>query len=247
MKLFKNTVLAALALATAATLAQAPAKKDAAAKPTTSKDAAPAKDATPAKDAAAKAPASPDANRQLHWKSEMTGTNVPPGMTSETWLKGERVRTVMQTPVGESVVVMKDKVVYMKASGMAMKMPVDPNQQKGPMPKPTDYATKLEEILKGGKKVGTEKIDGEDCDKWVVKPEGAQGEETLWISPSLHFPRRISVKTDAGEIIVNNKDIQTKVTLDDKLFEPDPSVTYQDMSAMRGMAPAAQPPKQEKK
>ena len=240
MKMLRSSIGAVLALTTVAALAQAPAKKD----------APPAKGAAKTKEAPAKdAPAAKDAgkDRQLHWKSEMTGTNVPAGMTSETWLKGERVRTVMQTPVGESVVVMKDKVVYMKSAGMAMKMPVDERQQKGPMPKPTDYATKLEDLLKGGKKVGTEEIDGEACDKWVVKPEGAQGEETLWISPSLHFPRQISVKTDAGEIIVKNKDIQTKVSLDDKLFEPDPNVTYQDMSAMRGMGGAPPQPKPEKK
>jgi len=178
--------------------------------------------------------------RQLHWKSEMTGKNVPPGLTSETWLKGERVRTVMQTPMGESVVVVKDKVVYMKSAGTAMKMPMDTQQQRGPMPKPTDYATRLDEILKGGKNVGKEEIDGEACDKWVVKPEGTNGEETLWISPSLKFPRQISVKTDAGEIIVKNKDIQTKFTLDEKLFDPDPNVTYQDMGGMR--RPVAPPP-----
>jgi hypothetical protein len=187
--------------------------------------------------------------RQLHWKSEMTGKNVPPGLTSETWLKGERVRTVMQTPMGESVVVVKDKVVYMKTGSMAMKVPVDAQQQKGPMPRPTDYATKLEELLKGGKKVGTEEIDGEACDKWVIHPEGAAGEETLWISPSLHFPRQIAVRTDAGEIVVKNKDIQTKVTLDEKLFDPDPTVTYQDMGAMRrgGAAPAPPPPAEKDK
>jgi hypothetical protein len=167
--------------------------------------------------------------RQLHWKSEMTGKNVPPGLTSETWLK--------------------DKVVYMKTGSMAMKVPVDAQQQKGPMPRPTDYATKLEELLKGGKKVGTEEIDGEACDKWVIHPEGAAGEETLWISPSLHFPRQIAVRTDAGEIVVKNKDIQTKVTLDEKLFDPDPTVTYQDMGAMRrgGAAPAPPPPAEKDK
>jgi len=248
MSIRNCSLVAVFLMASGALLAQAPAKKDAPAKKEApAAKSAPAKE-SPAKDSPAKAVASKDDSaRQLHWKSEMTGKNVPPGLTSETWLKGERVRTVMQTPVGESVVVMKDKVVYMKSAGMAMKMPVDERQQKGPMPKPTDYATKLEDLLKGGKKVGTEEIDGEACDKWVVKPEGAQGEETLWISPSLHFPRQISVKTDAGEIIVKNKDIQTKVSLDDKLFEPDPNVTYQDMSAMRGMGGAPPQPKPEKK
>jgi hypothetical protein len=190
------------------------------------------------------AEAATTAPKQLHWKSEMSGTGVPPGLTSETWLKGERVRTVMQTPMGESVVIVKDKVVYMQTGGMAMKMPAEAQQQKGPMPRPTDYATRLEELLKGGKKVGTETIDGEACDKWIVKPEGVKGEETIWISPSLQFPRQISVKTDAGEIIVKNTNIEKKVSLEDKAFEPDPNVTYQDMSgAMRRGGGAPPPPK----
>ena len=59
---------------------------------------------------------------------------------------------------------------------------------------------------------------------------------------------RAAVKTDAGEIVVKNKDIQTKVTLDDKMFDPDPSVTYQEMGAMRhaGAAPAPPPPAEKK-
>jgi len=191
----------------------------------------------------AEAPVPP---KQLHWKSEMSGTGVPPGLTSETWLKGDRVRTVMQTPMGESVVVVKDKVVYMKTGGMAMKMPAESQQQKGPMPRPTDYATRLEELLKGGKKVGTEEIDGEACDKWVVKPEGVKGEETIWISPSLQFPRQIAVKTDAGEIIVKNTNIEKKVSLDDKMFEPEAGVTYQDMSGSMRRGAAPPPPPKEK-
>jgi outer membrane lipoprotein-sorting protein len=182
--------------------------------------------------------------RHLHWKSVMTGMGIPEGLTSETWVKGEKVRTVMQTPMGESTVVVKDKVVYMRTGAMAMKMPVEQGQAgKGPMPKPQDYATRLEEILKGGTRVGTEVIDGEKCDKWVIRPEGQKGEETLWISPSLKFPRQISVKTEAGEIIVKNQGIEKKVDLPDSAFEPDPKVNYQDMSGMRhgGPPPAAKP------
>jgi outer membrane lipoprotein-sorting protein len=220
MKIRNGWLAAVLVFAAGAAVAAPPAAKD-------TKDTKDAKEAPP---------------RQLHWKSEMTGKNVPPGLTSETWLKGEKVRTVMQTPMGESVVVVKDKVVYMKSAGMAMKMPVDAQQQKGPMPKPSDYATKLDQLLKGGKNVGKEEIDGESCDKWVIHPEGTNGEETLWISPSLKFPRQISVKTDAGEIVVKNKDIQTKVALEDKMFDPDPNVTYQDMSGMRRPAPVTDKP-----
>src|SRR5689334_12906509 len=114
---------------------------------------------------AASAETKPAPARQLHWRSEMTGTNVPAGLVSETWVKGDRVRTVMETPLGESVVVVKDRVAYMSNGAMARKMRLDERTGKGPMPAPTDYATRLDELLKRGRKVGTEEVDGEVCDK----------------------------------------------------------------------------------
>lgn len=170
--------------------------------------------------------------RELHYKTDMTGAGMPQSITAETWIKGERIRMEMQTPVGPSVTVIKDKVVYSKTGGMAMKIPAD--MQKSAGPRPTDYATAIEEFLKGGQKVGTEAVDGETCDKWHVTKDqhGKAIDQTVWVSPSLKFPRKIVIKADKGEMTMRNYDIERKVSLDNSKFEPEPGVNYMDMTEM---------------
>lgn len=171
--------------------------------------------------------------RQVHWKTELSGAQVPTGLTMETWVKGDRVRSVMNTPVGPSITIIKDGTVYMQAAGMAMKMPLDVQQRMG-QARPSDYAANLGELLKDGKKLGKETIDGESCEKWQVvrKSGGREMESILWISPSLKFPRQISAKIDRGDLLMKNHDIEFNNGLDDKLFEPDKEVGYRDLSAM---------------
>lgn len=170
--------------------------------------------------------------RELHFKTEMTGGGLPQAMTSETWVKGDKVRMEMQTPIGPSTTVIKDKVIYSKTGGMAMKIPVD--MQKSAQPRPTDWATAMDQLLKGGTKVGTEAVDGETCDKWhITKDQSGQPiDEWVWISPSLQFPRKVVVKSDKGEMTMHNTEIEKKVTLEAAKFEPEPGVSYMDMTEM---------------
>lgn len=171
---------------------------------------------------------------EFHYKTEMTGGDLPSAMTSETWVKGDRIKMLTQTPVGPSSMVVKDKMIYMRTGGMAMKMAVD--QQKSAQPRPSDYAQALEQRLKGAKKMGTEVIDGEKCDKWhaVHTENGKTSDETLWVSPTLQFPRKVVIKTDAKgkEMTMHNTDIERTVTLKDSDFEPESGVQYMDMSEM---------------
>lgn len=170
---------------------------------------------------------------EFHYRTEMSGASLPQAMKSETWIKGDKVRMEMETPVGPSTTIVKDKVVYSKMGAMAMKIPAD--LQKSAGPNPSDYAQRMEEYLKRGTKVGTEVVDGEKCDKYHLTRDqsGRKVEETVWISPSLQFPRKIVMKTkDQGEITMRNYDIVKKVTLANDKFEPEPGVNYMDMTEM---------------
>jgi len=191
------------------------------------------------------APLAAESGREFHFKTEMTGAGLPSALLSETWVKGEHVRVETQTPMGPSSIVIKDKTMYTKMGGMAMKMSLDQQRKGMTPPRAADYAQALDEKLKGGTKVGTETVDGELCDKWVVKrtDEGRASEETIWISPSLHFPRKVVVKMDKGEMTMHNTDIKTKVDLDAKMFEPEDGVTYMDMSEMMKRSQGGQPPR----
>ncbi len=186
--------------------------------------------------------------RELHFKTDMTGAGLPQAMKSETWIKGEKVRVEMQTPIGPSTTVIKDKVVYSKTGGMAMKIPVD--AQKHASPQPSDYAKSMDEYLKGGTKLGTEMVDGEMCDKWHITKDqnGQKIDQTVWVSPSLHFPRKVVVKSDRGDMTMHNYDISKSVSLDDSKFEPEPGVNYMDMTEMMksmGQQHPQRPPQQQ--
>ena len=172
-----------------------------------------------------------DATTQLHWKSEMTVEKFGITIPSETWIKGNKVRVVAQTPVGESVTVIRDGVAWVKTPMLAMKTRVGPGKGAGGDPG-VDIARDLDAFLAKGTKLGTETVDGELCEIWKTTrtEQGKALEMTLWISPSLKFPRQIRMQTEMGDALIRNRDVEKKVTLADSEFEPDPGVTYREMS-----------------
>jgi outer membrane lipoprotein-sorting protein len=182
-----------------------------------------------------------NAGREFHWKSTMTIPGVQLELASETWVKGDRVRMVTQTPMGPSVTVVKGRNVYINAGIIAMKTTVDTAPSST---QPADFARNLDDLLKSGTKLGTETVDGEACEKWKTTrvDNGSSTELLLWLSPSLRFPRKVVVKDETrGEITMHNTDIENKVSIDDRLFEPDPGVNYQEMGeamkSIQGGAP----------
>lgn len=167
-------------------------------------------------------------SRQAHWRSEISGGPVPGKLTSETWIKGDRVRMVLDSPAGPSVMIVKGDTAYMTMGKTALKMPVD--TRTGASPRPADYVNGLDKLLEGGKKLQGELVDGEFCEKWqVIRNEGGVPvETTLWVSIAMRFPRKVVVKTDRGDVVMRNKDIELGIKLDDAFFEPDPSLRYED-------------------
>ena len=181
---------------------------------------------------AAPAPAAAgDATTQLHWKSDMTVEKLGITIPSETWIKGNKVRVVAQTPVGESVTVIRDGVAYVKTPLMAMKAQVGEGTGSAG-DAGLDIARDLDAFLAKGKKLGTETVDGEVCEIWKTTrtEQGKTLEMTLWISPTLKFPRQIRMQTEMGDALIRNREIEKKVTLPDSEFQPDRTVTYREMA-----------------
>jgi outer membrane lipoprotein-sorting protein len=172
-----------------------------------------------------------DATTQLHWKSDMTVERFGITIPSETWIKGNKVRVVAQTPVGESVTVIRDGTAWVKTPMLAMKAKVGSGSGAGSDPG-LDIARDLDAFLAKGTKLGTETVDGEVCDMWKTTrtEQGKTLEMTLWISPTLKFPRQIRMQTEMGDALIRNREIEKKVALADSEFEPDRTVTYREMS-----------------
>ncbi len=175
--------------------------------------------------------AADDKATQLHWKSDMTVEKFGITIPSETWIKGNKVRVVSQTPVGESVTVIRDGVAYVKTPMLAMKTKVGSGKGAGG-DAGVDIARDLDAFLAKGTKLGTETVDGEVCEIWKTTrtEEGKTLEMTLWVSPSLKFPRQIRLQTEMGDALIRNRDVEKKVVLADSEFEPDPTATYRDMA-----------------
>ena len=172
-----------------------------------------------------------DATTQIHWKSDMTVEKFGITIPSETWIKGNRVRVVAQTPVGESVTVIRDGTAWVKTPMLAMKARVGSDGGGGTDPG-LDIARDLDAFLAKGTKLGSETVDGEVCEMWKTTrtEQGKTLEMTLWISPTLKVPRQIRMQTEMGDALIRNREIEKKVTLPDSEFEPDRTVTYREMS-----------------
>lgn len=179
--------------------------------------------------------------RQLHWRTEMTGAALQGARIHwESWVRGEDMRLVLDMAGQKQTFVARNGIIYMIAGGMAVKTSVSTEER--PWPRPVDYVLKLDEMLAKGTKVGEEEVDGEVCAKWeVLVGAGASNPTTLWVSPSLKFPRRVKLPSDDGEIVMRNHGIEISVELSDALFTPEKR-DYRDVSPKPTPVPTAAAP-----
>jgi hypothetical protein len=70
---------------------------------------------------------------------------------------------------------------------------------------------------------------------------GTPNPTTLWVSPSLKFPRRVKLPSDDGEIVMRNHGIEISVELSDALFTPEKR-DYRDMTVKPTPVPTAVAP-----
>lgn len=195
---------------------------------------------------AAVLPASAASPGRAHWKSEMTGSALPTPVKVESWVKEGRQRTETTTPVGTSTIIVKDGTAWIRSGPLAMKMPV--SRHRSATPQPVDYVQDLDALLASGTRLGTESLDGETCETWkvVLTRDERKVESVLWISPSLRFPRQVTVKSERGDVRIRNLAIDLAGPIDDALFTPDAGIAWQDLGdVLRQLqaTPAAPPTK----
>ncbi len=176
--------------------------------------------------------------RQLHWRTEMSGA-VLQGVKFqwESWVRGEDMRLVLDMGGTKQTFIARKGIIYMVAGNLAVKTSV--SNEARPWPRPVDYVVKLDEMLAQGKKVGEEMVDGEVCAKWeVMAGANASKPTTIWVSPSLRFPRQVKLPSDDGEIVMRNHSIEMSVELSDALFTPEKR-EYRDMTVKPTPVPTA--------
>lgn len=181
--------------------------------------------------------------KQAHWKSEMTGSALPAPVSVESWVKDTRLRAETKTQVGTSLLVVRDGTAWVRTGSLALRMPAA--QHRSATPQPADYVQELDGLLASATRLGTESLDGEECEIWKVTAsrEGRPVESVLWLSPTLRFPRQVKSRTDRGEVLIKNREIDLKGAVDDALFAPDAKVAWQDLGDVVRQLQATPAPK----
>jgi hypothetical protein len=187
-------------------------------------------------------------NGTAHWKStiEVEGdaaAGVGP-LESEVWTKPGKLR--MQTQVlGMTQNLFKSgDAIYQWIEGQknGMKM----NAALGGRAAATgDYASRIDEYLSKGKKVGSETIDGHPCDIYELTVDTAPGgprKETVSLATDLHnFPLKVVAQSAGTKITSRNRNVSFSTTLSEAAMAPPKDIDFKDMSEMlKGMQPPPQ-------
>jgi negative regulator of sigma E activity len=115
--------------------------------------------------------------------------------------------------------------------GFYMEMPINPGSPEMFQDDKAleQYATK--------KKVGTETVNGQVCDKFdITYHDSNLGKMTAWVSQKLNFPIKMIQKGPYGESTVEYHNIQVG-KVDDNLFELPAGLQKMAVPAMGGMMP----------
>jgi hypothetical protein len=135
------------------------------------------------------------------FQSDMKIEGAGEEVTGKVFVKGEKMRQEMSTPMGTSVTITDQDAgvmyVLMPEQKMYMEMPLDPDMMML-------QTSSLEESLEGRaeiKKAGTETVAGYKCDIYEIKyNDPGMGESRAWVSQKLQYPVKVISKTSEGTV-----------------------------------------------
>ena len=219
-------------------VAQAPAS---AARATEASTQAPAPTAAPTKGpvptaAPTKAPAkvvTPDLG-EVSFEQVVTVPNAPP-QTIKMYIKRQNMRLEMEAD-GEDLVWLvngQEQAAYMwmRDQNVAMKMSMAQFEDQQTLD--VDVA-EVGERAASGKLLGSETIDGKECD--VYEYTADEGTAKTWIWREKGFPLRTEVTTPQGKVTSEFKNVQFGGVADD-LFVLPGDVQVMDFGSLPGMLP----------
>ena len=139
------------------------------------------------------------------------------GVSTEgkVYIKGNKMRLEMQTPVGTSVNLMDTDTGLMQILQPTQKMYFE-------MQAPATGVVQTDEALAkiaDKKHVGTEKVNGHKCDKYeLIYHDRSLGKTTQWFSKKLNYPIKTVYNGPQGEMVMEYKNIK-EGKLDGSLFK----------------------------
>ena len=148
------------------------------------------------------------------------------GMTTKgkVYVKDNKMRMEMETPAGKSINLMDIATGSMQMFQPEQKMYFEMSAPGAGVVTTDEALAKIAEK----KHVGTEKLDGHECDKYeIIYNDRSLGKMTQWFSKELNYPVKILYDGPQGESVVEYKDIR-QGKIDSSLFSVPPG--YQKMT-----------------
>ena len=99
-----------------------------------------------------------------------------------------------------------------------------------------DYATRIDEYRRNGKKVGSEKIEGHPCDIYELATTGSPAGTAKRPSGSRPictiFPVKVVVEASGTKMTSLNREISFGAPIPDAMLTPPSDVSFRDMADM---------------
>lgn len=168
----------------------------------------------------------------IYYELEMTSPEMPEIMTGKFWIKGEKVRSEVESPDGAGTIVnimnSKEAFMLMESQGIATRL--DISQFSDADNTPEDAMQDLAE--EDAKLIGKETIDGKKC--LIYESKTAEESYKAWIWEEHGIPVKVETITAEGTAVVNFKNIAVK-DIADNMFELPAGVEVMDMPQMPQM------------
>lgn len=120
--------------------------------------------------------------------ADMTQSAGAMQITGKTARKGNKQRTEINSPMGKQIIIVRGDLKKVWMISPDQKSYVEQPIPEGQNVAPENWRKMMPKEAKV-KKVGSEKINGHQCDKFTVA--GGQATQTLWVSNVLGFPIRM--------------------------------------------------------
>jgi len=144
--------------------------------------------------------------------------------TGKVYIKDNQMRMEMDTPGGKSINLMDIQTGSMQMLQPAQRMYFEMQAPKAGVVTTDEALAKIADK----KHVGTEKLDGHECDKYeIIYHDRSLGKMTQWFSKELNYPVKILYDGPQGESVVEYKNIR-QGKIDSSLFSVPPG--YQKMT-----------------
>ncbi len=120
--------------------------------------------------------------------ADLTQSMGPMQMTGTMARKGNKQRTEINSPMGKQIIIVRGDLKKIWMISPEQKSYIEQPIPEGQNVAPENWRKMMPKEAKM-KKVGTEKVNGHQCDKYTVT--GGQATQTLWVSNVLGFPIRM--------------------------------------------------------